>query len=352
MKPPRPLARYNPAQTYAWNYDHAPPPVDADVPAMPGPWSFCGFQIGSPLGIAAGPLLNGGWVRYYASLGFDVLTYKTVRTVRRDCYRLPNLLPVRCGQLHGGETRIPASDEPSGSWAVSFGMPSKPPGVWRADIEATRGKLPARKVLSVSVVGTVQEGWSIDDLAGDYARAAVWAVESGADVIEANFSCPNVSTRDGQLYQQPESAALVAALLRQQIGHVPLVLKIGRLSGEPEAAALVEAVAQFADALSMTNSVAATVVSSQGELLFGGEKRGICGAAIRDASRRQTAMVARVIRERNLALQLIGVGGAGTAADVRDYQRAGAETVHLATAAMLDPAVGIQIRRQWAAAPD
>jgi len=43
---------------------------------------------------------------------------------------------------------------------------------------------------------------------------------------------------------------------------------------------------------------------------------------------------------------LIGVGGISSAADVRDYLDAGAHACHLATAAMLNPAVGIEIREQ------
>src|SRR5690606_7228819 len=112
-----------------------------------------------------------------------------VRSVARECYPLPNLQPVACGQLHGGETQLPTSDRMQGSWAVSFGMPSMAPDVWRKDIESTRNKLAAEKLLSVSVVGTVQDGWSLDDLAADYAQCAKWAVDSGADAIETNFSC-------------------------------------------------------------------------------------------------------------------------------------------------------------------
>ena len=85
------------------------------------------------------------------------------------------------------------------SLAVSFGMPSMPPDAWRADVEDTRKLLAAEKLLSVSVVGTVQPGWSTDDLAADYAQCARWAVDAGADAIEMNFSCPNVATCDGQL---------------------------------------------------------------------------------------------------------------------------------------------------------
>ena len=178
------LEKYDCSRTYDYNYEHAPDSLDLEIPGVPGNWDFCGLPVNSPLGIPAGPLLNGRWLLYYASLGFDILTYKTVRSTERACYDLPNLQPVHSGQLTGEESAVSAVQEMTGSWAVSFGMPSKKPEIWRADIEKTRRELPEGKLLVVSVVGTIQDGWSIDDLADDYARCARWAVESGADAIE------------------------------------------------------------------------------------------------------------------------------------------------------------------------
>jgi dihydroorotate dehydrogenase len=164
--------------------------------------------------------------------------------------------------------------------------------------------------------------------------------------VETNFSCPNVSTCDGQLYQEPAGAALVAARVREAIGRVPYIVKVGRLASRDEAEALLLAVAPHVDALAMTNSIAATVRGHDGRLLFGGQPRGICGDATREASLAQTRMMAELIRERGLATQLIGVGGASIAQHVLDYLSAGAQAVHLATAAMVDPAVALSIRAQ------
>jgi dihydroorotate dehydrogenase len=339
------LPSYDRSQTYDWNYEHAPEPVEVEVPPVAGHWQFCGLSVDSPLGIPAGPLLNGRWLLYYASLGFDVLTYKTVRSGPRECYPLPNLQPVRCGQLRGSETDLPAVGEMTGSWAVSFGMPSKSPDVWRPDIERTRARLPAGKLLSVSVVGTIQPGWTIDDLADDYARCAQWAAQAGADCVETNFSCPNVSTCDGQLYQDYGSAQLVAQRVRDAVGSKPLVIKIGHVRREEEAEQLLAAVADVADALAMTNSVATTVVGPGGKLLFDGQRRGVCGEATREASIAQVALFRRLIARRGSALKLIGVGGASTAQHVRAYLEAGAESVHLATAAMVNPEIAIETRR-------
>ena len=340
--------KYDRTQSYQWNFEHAPEPVALDVPKLDGSYNFVGLPVDSPLGVPAGPLLNGRWCLYYASLGFDVLTYKTVRSVQRDCYPLPNLQPVICGQLNGTETHLPATETMQGTWAVAFGMPSKTPDFWRRDIEQTRQQLPAGKLLSVSVVGTVQPDWTLEDLAADYAQCARWAVESGADCIETNFSCPNVSTCDGQIYQNPEQSALVASQVRQAIGDVPLIIKVGHVETAQQCSQLASALAPYADALAMTNSVAVTVADQDGKLLFNGERRGICGQAILEASLAQTKLFAEQIKTENLDLQLVGVGGITTAADVTRYLQAGAHATHIASTAMTTPDIALRIKAKLA----
>ena len=341
---------YDRLQSYQWNYEHPPDVVEVPLEPMSGQWTFCGRPVGSPLGMPAGPLLNGRWILYYAGLGFDVLTYKTVRSSQRPCYDLPNLQPVETGPLQGHETEVPGSDSMDGSWAVSFGMPSQEPESWRRDIEWTREQLSSEKLLSVSVVATIQPGWTIDDTADDYAQCARWAAESGADCVETNFSCPNVSTADGQLYQVPDQAAVVAQRVRDAVGQTPYVIKIGHMPEPDRARELLNAVAPHIDGIAMTNSVATTVRMPGGEMLFDGASRGICGKATREASLEQTRLFADLVREEGLGVSLIGVGGASTAADVADYLEAGAESVHIATAAMVDPLTAQKIRRDWGGA--
>jgi len=338
------LPRYDPRQSYDWNYTHAPAAVPHDEPQVPGSWNFCGLPVSSPLGIAAGPLLNGEWILYYAALGFDVLTYKTVRSRHRDSYALPNLQPVESGRLVGGGPPLRARKEMRGSWAVSFGMPSKSPDVWRADIENTRRALPKHKLLSVSVVATPEPHWTFEELADDFSRCARWALESGADAVEANFSCPNVASADAQLYQQPEAAARIAARLRAAVGSTPLLLKIGHVTEEAQAAALAAAVSGHADALVMVNCISAQVADDQQRPLFAGERRGIAGEAIRVAALEQVRLFARVVGQQELKLRIVGVGGIATAAHVQAHLGAGGHAVQLATAAMRDPRVGLAIR--------
>jgi dihydroorotate dehydrogenase len=355
------LPRYDAQRSYQWNYDHPPDWQSPDVSsiavsAADGDWNLAGLSLPSPLGISAGPLLNGAWCLYYSRLGFDVLTYKTVRSNPRECYSQPNLVPVECGQIgeHDWDVKsryVNASKRMQKSWAVSYGMPSTSPDVWRRDVEWTRQNLADEKCLSVSVVGTMQDDWSIEQLANDYATCAKWAVESGADFIETNFSCPNVSTCDGQLYQNPQSSRIVAQAVRAAISDTPFIVKIGHVRDPSAASEFLSAVEGHINAIAMTNSIAAIVREGEREL-FAGMPRGICGDATRQASISQVQMFSDVVGQRKLSTQLIGVGGISEAQHVSDYLAAGASACHLATSAMLDPAVAIEIRRHLGTQPE
>ncbi len=343
--------RYDIGESYEWNYRHAPDAIlpCAKVPAVPGQWTFCGLPVASPLGIPAGPLLNSRWIHYYAALGFDVLTYKTVRSRFRASYDPPNLLPVDAAAVLSGEGSE-LTEAPSGaaiaSWAISFGMPSRDPAEWRADVEKSRQGLGANQVLSVSVVASPQPGWTMRQLADDFAECAVWAADSGAHVVEANLSCPNVCTSEADLYLSSDAAGEIASTVRARLPRaVPLALKIGLFHDEEQAAAVLQAVSPFAQAVSSTNSITAVVRGR-----FGGLRRGVGGAATTARCQAELAMLARIVQESGSPLELIGVGGVMTAQDVRDRLAAGASHVHLATAPMIDPMIGLRIRRELAAA--
>lgn len=344
--------RYDIQRTWRWNLDHSPLPQTATSESLPGNWSWCGVRTNSPLGISAGPLLNSGWLLHYADRGFDILVYKTVRSSARDCYELPNLVPVVTGPLDTPGKTVPEADHMLGSWAVSFGMPSQTPDEWRRDVEVARRHLAPGQVLVVSVVGTQKEDdaadeESLESLADDFALCAKWAMESGAHGVEANFSCPNVSTTDGQLYQHPKAAALVAERIRAVLDDAPLVLKIGRVADETAAAEFLAHVGPFIDGLAMTNSISARVQNSHGELLFDGQSRGICGDATRATSVSQTQLFRDVMATSPHSVDLIGVGGISTATHVHEYLVAGATSVALATSVMVDPNVGREIRKNF-----
>lgn len=346
---------YDPEKTYEWNYENAPQHRSSEIASdsevegvFNAPASFLGIPAASELGIAAGPLLNGRWVLQYAALGYGVLTYKTVRSRQRKCYPLPNLVPVGNNPVEPGSVRE-ATGDMIGSWAISFGMPSTAPEVWAADIRWTRQQLPPDRVLNVSVVATPEADWSLEQVADDYARCAQLACESGADSVEGNFSCPNVGSVDGQLYQRAEAARLVAKRIRDAIGGKPLALKIGHVAECEDAKRLVGAVGEFVDGLSMVNCIAAHVRKSAHsarelpQLYFEGQSRGIGGAAILDQAVAQVELFAGLAEAGQL--DIIGVGGASQPEDVVRFLNAGASAVHVATAAMTRPGLAEEYQR-------
>lgn len=349
--------RYDFQRTWLWNLQN--PPSDdvlseVSVPAMPGIWNCLGRRVNSCLGIPAGPLLNADWLLHYSRLGFDILTYKTVRTHARDCYPLPNLIPVETDALKDSHQTVRSAGMMQDDWAVSFGMPSVSPAEWKTDVRKAKEGLAEGQLLIVSVVGEAQSSSDetqerlLNELADDYATCAAWAVESGADVIEANFSCPNVCSADGQLYQQPGQATVVAERIRRAIGDVPLVLKIGYYNDTDAVAEFLDAVSPYADGLCMTNSIAAKVLEKPQTPLFEGQPRGICGRAIHPASVRQVEIFCELIKQKGFTIEVSAVGGVFDAEDVQRYLNVGASTVGMATSAMRDPCTAIRIRQHWA----
>jgi dihydroorotate dehydrogenase (NAD+) catalytic subunit len=118
---------------------------------------------------------------------------------------------------------------------------------------------------------------------------------------------------------------------------------------QEEAEKLIVATSPFINAYAMTNSVATRVRSEEGDFMFEGEQRGICGAATRNASIEMTQLFSDVIISQSLDISVIGVGGVHRAEHVIEYLAAGADSVHIATAAMTNPKIALEIREELAA---
>ena len=180
---------YDITASYLENYERGPRLDDPpDVPPTPLK-KFLGLPVHSRLGIAAGLLLNSKWLLGYAAQGFDLLTYKTVRSRARECYPPPNWVFVDADDSDGpvyATDKLP-TDPTDISSAVCFGMPSMPPEEWREDVARCKVGLGEGQLLIVSVVASPEPGWSASQLASDYAQCAAWAVEAGADVIAGSL---------------------------------------------------------------------------------------------------------------------------------------------------------------------
>lgn len=62
-------------------------------------WYFLlGYPVASQIGIPACAIMTSKGIALAAQLGFDVLTYKTIRSSKVTSYKLPNICYVSCNQ--------------------------------------------------------------------------------------------------------------------------------------------------------------------------------------------------------------------------------------------------------------
>ncbi|PYM98427.1 MAG: hypothetical protein DME08_07960, partial [Candidatus Rokuibacteriota bacterium] len=189
-------AVYRVDRSYSWNYEHAPTlPRVRRLPPGPGA-RLVGYDLNSPLGVAAGPLLNSRWIEGYARLGYDVLTYATVRSRPHGALGLPNIRHVDNHEQGAVIAKRPGLNGNT-TIAVSLGQPSMDPEVWRKDVRRAKERIGRGQMLVVSVMGTPSLTDGIDAFIADYALCATWACEAGADAIEVHLAAPNPFAEPG-----------------------------------------------------------------------------------------------------------------------------------------------------------
>ncbi len=297
------------------------------------PIVFLGHKIDSPIGVPAGPLLNSRWIALAAKLGFDVLVYKTIRSFAHPGHKLPNMIYVK---TTGPHTAVPISaptDLNDLTVTNSFGMPSRSPDYLIADIAKAKSAVGKGQLLIVSVVGTPNQGLSFRD---DFVRTALFAKEAGAEVIEANFSCPNVDRSEGSLYTDPNTVEEYTRAIAKAIHPLPLILKIGETEQKE---VFLAAARGGARAICGLNSVSMKVTPALGP---GRETSGVCGSAIRARALHFIRQAAEIIRKEKLDLALMGCGGITAPEHFDAFLEAGAEIAMSATGMMWDPLLAMR----------
>lgn len=326
---------YDPHKTYLENLEHGPFFHEKIPVRPPFRWKeFLGFKIASPIGVPAGPLLNANWVGVAADLGYDVLTYKTIRSYEHPSHPLPNItfvdapeqldpkhLPDHVNRLE----RAPASVERM-AITNSFGNPSRPPEYLKRDIPLAMEKLHPGQLLIVSIFGTTAQ---------EYLDSAQLAKECGSPVIEANFSCPNVSKKEGTLFSNPEAVHDLSQKIIKVIGDTPLLIKMGVIPDRNLLKqVLVSAAKAGVRAVCGINTISMKVSPP---LDSNRETCGICGSAILSAALDFTRHARTIIDQEKLGLELMTTGGATSPEHFQQMLDAGASVAMTATGMMWDP---------------
>lgn len=303
-----------------------------------------GRKVYAPVGIAAGPLLDSNFIGAAVDMGANIVTYKTVRTQRRECLAFPNCVFLGPdAAIQPGGTAV-SRNEKSDTITNSFGMPSSDPSVWMPDVAVAQNYVDARpgRMMIVSVVGTPSDnpGDAVEYLANDYARCAAMAKDAGAGIIELNLSCPNVRKDLGALYQDENAAAMIISAARKEIGNeIPLFIKVGYWQN-PEVMRAVVSAALKAGVSGFVgiNTISMNVVGADGNPALPGRlSSGVCGRGIEWYARDWLKSATGLRAEMKADFVIGASGGVVDAAGFTDRLSGGADFALTATGAMLNP---------------
>ena len=359
--PRQPAVFFDPAKTFDDNFDNGPflsnAPAKSYKDSGEPKYSFLGHKLYSPFGIAAGSLPTSKHVSGAFERGFDVVCYKTQRSVPFKVNEFPNVVYLDIkGDLTLDKAAKPlvghqTSDQPLEKLTItnSFGNPSRGPNFWLKDMEQAVAAQGKGQLLISSVVGTIQDGFTQEDYYNDFAKAAGLAASAGAPAVEINLSCPNVAN-EGVVCYTYDAVLGIAQKTKAKVGDTPIIAKIGYFA--PDQQDLLEKIVldtqDYISAFSAINTIQAAVVDGQGKQLLPGEgrlKSGVCGAGIKWAGIDMVKRLNELRKKHNLNFEIIGVGGVMTPADFHDYRAAGADVVQSVTAAMWNANLAAEIKQ-------
>ncbi len=348
---------FDPNKTYYENWEEGPFNDFNDGVVLPETeprFEFLGQKLSYPIGIPAGPLLNGKYVKAALDKGWCVPVHKTVRSATRVSNDWPNVLGVK--DLPG-DLSIERSQEPLVvvneyqeplSITNSFGNPSYEPEVWQKDLRDCLAYAKPGQLVMCSFEGTKQEEMSTEEYINDWANGMKLIADTGVPVVEANLSCPNEGAASLLCFDVPK-VKTVATAIKEVIGKVPLVIKIAYFD-EGALRELVSEVGNIVDGFSAINTIPAPVVNPDGTQALPGAHRvksGICGHAVKWAGLDMTQRLAGLRKELGMSYGIIGCGGVTIPSDFKEYRDAGADVVMSATGAMWNGYLAKEIREQY-----
>lgn len=349
-------AFYDPTISYEDNFEKGPPILSQNLTLptrdIKKQYKFLGFDINVPFGIPPGPLLNSKYLKAAFDWGFDVSTYKTVRADTFPCHPFPNVLYVDVnGDLHPDQTpRLIAKQTTNKSkedFSItnSFGVPSKDPQTWQEDAKEALSCQGPGQLMILSFMGTVKENQTQEEFIADFAKAAKLSYQTGAKVLEANLSCPNIGN-EGLVCYNLQATELVTKAIRKEIGTTPLILKVGYYKNDEDLEKLAKIANVHANAIAAINTLQIEVVDDNGNQALPGKNRlrsGVCGASIKWAGLEMVKKLKAIKDKHGYTYEIVGIGGVMTPEDYFEYREAGADLVQSATGAMWNPYLATEI---------
>jgi dihydroorotate dehydrogenase (NAD+) catalytic subunit len=345
---------YDPEKSYQENFEQGPFGAFSNGEVVENTsepkYDFLGFKVNSPFGIPAGPLINGNFLQAALDKGFDIVTYKTVRSAQYPCHPWPNILSVKVDgdltpEVASGKLVANKNYEEPLSITNSFGVPSFAPEFWQKDLTKVVQGARSGQIVVGAFQGTKREGQSAEEYINDFKVTAKLVKDTGVKVMEVNLSCPNEGTNNLLCYDTERSVKVVQAI-KGVIGGTPLIIKIGYFKDGEVLEDFVKKVGSIVQGISAINTISAEIVDENGAQALPGEGRlrsGVCGSSIKWAGLQMVQKLKALREKLDLSYTIIGVGGCMTADDFFEYKEAGADVVMSATGAMWNPYLGREV---------
>ncbi len=349
---------YDPEKSYEDNFNQGPFGIFADKKVFDNTeehkYNFLGFEVNSPFGIPAGPLLNGKFVKGALDKGFDIPIYKTVRSGKYPCHPWPNVLYIKMEgdlTLEKMKEGVVVDKDSKGMPELitnSFGVPSFDPEFWQKNLSDAVRYARHGQVVVGSFQGTSWEKGNAEAYIADFALCARLLKETSVKVMEVNLSCPNEGSAHLLCFDADRTKKILQAI-KKEIGEIPLIAKIAYFADDEALRNLIKETHQFVQAYSSVNTLPAKVTDEEGNQALPGEGRavsGLCGHAVKWAGLEMVKKLKNIREEMGLNYQIIGVGGVTTSEDFFEYRDAGADFVMSATGAMWNPLLAQEIKEK------
>jgi dihydroorotate dehydrogenase (NAD+) catalytic subunit len=193
--------------------------------------------------------------------------------------------------------------------------------------EFRRSYLPGMQEMQTAVIVNIS-GFSI----GDFKHmASQLDKEPNVDALEVNISCPNIKQGGMQFGSDPDIAAEVVRVVRDNT-YLPLIVKLSPNVTDITAIAQA-AVESGADALSLINTLQGMSIDIEAQKPFlGNTKGGLSGPAVRPIAVRMVYDTYKAVN-----VPIIGMGGITSWQDAIEFILAGASAVGIGTANFTNP---------------
>lgn len=346
---------YDPSKSVEYHIEHGPliEGIEFKNDIKKGNFTFLGQQVNSLFGAPAFALtMDHRWTSVLSRLGFDIITYKTVRTVKRPPNPWPNWMFVNSKHQLAKEDlekpiigSIESFKDQELSTANSFGVPSNEPEYWKTDFEKAKNEIQEGQLLILSIMTSAIEGRTQVE---DAKILAQYAAETSAEAFEINFACPNTEG-EGLIYEDVDLTIKICEQLKAVIGNRPLLVKVGYYRNQNDLKRFMTETNGTISGISSTNTFAMKIVNTEGKSAFGDrEVAGVAGAAVRNLAHEQINTIMKFKNELQLSdFTVVAIGGISKPEHIQEYVDMGVQAVQAASALWQNPYLAYQFKEKY-----